>query len=271
MARKMALVPAEFAAQNLLQQHTPLAPVLNQLSHLDQQMKSVLDDVTTTPDVKLGKYYSALRRYETLQDNAAKVPVPVQILEKRAAPATEPLDQKELPVAEGEILEQVPRTQQKTAKLLLKYIKDNSNIKWNQNKELMVDGTRVPGSNIFDLVSDMTRNRKNPAAATGWQEFTDALIPQNIPEAAVGNKQRWQYIVNQLRSPAGAVSFLTEEEEDDEEGYETPKFTPSPSALKQQKRKQKKQAFSPIGTTPKQTPKRKRQNAAQFDAMYRGY
>ncbi len=276
MARKMALVPAEFATHQNLQQHMPSGAILTQLSLLDQQMKSVLDDATTSPDVKLGKYYSTLRRYETLQDNAAQIPVPVRIQEKRlpidpAAVEPTPLDQQELPVGEGEILEQVPHTQQRNAKLLLRYIKENPNIKWNRNKELVVEGSRVAGSNIFDLVSDMTRNRKNPTPATGWQEFTDTLLQQNIPEGAVGNKQRWQYIMNKRHDAPIALPILPGAQlTDEEDGYGTPTFTPSPSALRQQQKKQQKRnrKFSPLNAGTPTSRRNTRGKPTQFDTLF---
>ena len=169
MARKMALVPAELAN---LQHHSPSGAILGQLSLLDQQMKSVLDDTSTTPELKLQKYYSTLRRYETLQDNSSHMSVPVRVDEgsviKRDAPTS-------LPALESAILEQVPKPQRQSAKLLLEHVKENPDISWNQNRELVHKGSVVTGSNIFDLISDFSRNRRNQAPAQGWKEFTDAL------------------------------------------------------------------------------------------------
>ena len=200
MARKMALIPAEIAQQSSLQQHTPTGPILNQLSLLDQQMKSVLDDVSIPSELKLQHYYNTLQRYSTLQDNAAHTPIPVRI-EQPHSNRYEVPSSRELPVMENELLEHVPKTQRQTAKLLTKYIRENPDMSWNRNKELVYRGNVVPDSNIFDLVNDITRNRKHQSPARGWKQFTEALMNQNIPKSAVGNAQRWEYIVNRKRLP----------------------------------------------------------------------
>ncbi|MCP4978386.1 MAG: hypothetical protein GY931_19745, partial [Maribacter sp.] len=40
----------------------------------------------------------------------------------------------------------------------------------------------------------------------GWREFADALMAQNVPENAIGNKNRWEYIA---RRGAPDPSFTT--------------------------------------------------------------
>jgi hypothetical protein len=204
----MALVPAEMAIQTNMHMHTPAGPALQQLSLLDQQMKTVLDDYGLSPEMKLYKYYSTLNRYETLQDSARNTPVPVQVTgpvdvvrkplltAATTAAQTELSEPLLLPAGEEELLDQIPARQQKNARLLLKYVKESPEMKWNQNRELVYKGMSIPGSNIFDLISDTTRNHKGHPA-TGWQQFTEGLMKQNIPEQAVGNKERWRYILGQ--------------------------------------------------------------------------
>ena len=270
--RKMALVPAELAHTSGGNIHAPSGPVLNQLSLLDQQMKSILDDGSVAPEMKLHQYYNTLRRYETLQGNAARVPVPVTIEEKQiAVPPSAPEAAEPLPVAENELIETVPKTQRQNAKLLLKYIKENPEISWNAQKELLYRGNRVPGSNIFDLVNDTTRNRKNQVPAAGWQEFTEALMSQNIPQGAVGNRQRWQFIRNQQHSPLGVEeepdSFLSA-------------YSPSPSASglasarstakskKRKKRQRRLQGSEDEEEEEMATPRiTRRQNRQKWDAL----
>jgi hypothetical protein len=216
-------------------------------------MKSILEDSTIVPEMKLQQYYNTLRRYETLQEDTAHVPVPVTVKEPKKAPSVEP---KPLPVPENEVLETVPKTQRQNAKLLLKYIKENPEISWNDQKELVYRGNRIPGSNIFDLISDTTRNRKHQIPAVGWQEFTEALMTQNIPQGAIGNKQRWGYIRNVQDYP------LEEEEEEHLQSF-VDAYSPSPSAASiltssgsSRKKKKKKQA-SEKAVTPKNTRKLK--------------
>ena len=50
---------------------------------------------------------------------------------------------------------------QNRAKLLIQKLKDHSNvISWNDNGQLVLEGSVVPNSNIVDLVNDVMRKRK---------------------------------------------------------------------------------------------------------------
>ena len=79
--------------------------------------------------------------------------------------------------------------------VLLDHIKDNPNVEWDRStKELMYQGKKIANSSIYDLANDFARNRKNQVPAVGHEELARALIEQNIPEAAVGNKEKWGYM-----------------------------------------------------------------------------
>ena len=198
----MALIPAEMATHYQLQLHRPDVPALAQLSSLDMQMKSILESKEMTDEMKFKKYYSTLRQYEEMrQDKSETVPM---VVEKAAVP------ENVLPVAEHELLEAVPKAQQRGTKILLKYVQENPDLQWNEQKELVYKGTRIPNSNIISLVSDISRNRKNAVLPSGWKEFASALADQNIPIEAIGNKQRWAFM---NRPPSDESSqYITEED-----------------------------------------------------------
>ncbi len=204
MVRKMALVPADMAAQFSLQQHLPGVPTLNQLSLLDQQMKNILEDKNMPADMKYKQYFNTLHRYDALQENSEQKPIPVAVREEKPQQKSHVL-----PVSENELLENVPITQRRGTRLLMKYIKDNPDITWNNANEMVYKGERIPQSNIYDLVADISRNRRNQRPAVGWYQLAEALTEQNIPETAIGNKQRWaelrQDAVPQMREDVAAV------------------------------------------------------------------
>ena len=190
---KSELVPYELARHSTLQQHVPTAPTLNQLSLLDNQMKMVLDDPTMPPELKLNQYYATLRRYGAIQDNSKPAPIAVRIEPPKLQQVE--ASSRELPVPENQILESVPKAQQRSTKVLLDHIKDNPNVEWDRStKELMYQGKKIANSSIYDLANDFARNRKNQVPAVGHEELARALIEQNIPEAAVGNKEKWGYM-----------------------------------------------------------------------------
>ena len=58
--------------------------------------------------------------------------------------------------------------------LLLKKIKSNPDISWNEKRELQYKGETVQGSNVVELVNDVVSKRKyfNPQ---GWETVGEAL------------------------------------------------------------------------------------------------
>ena len=53
-------------------------------------------------------------------------------------------------------IDYVPKTMQTHAKLLIQKLKDHSDIiGWNDNGQLVLEGSIVPNSNIVDLVNDL--------------------------------------------------------------------------------------------------------------------
>ena len=208
MARKMALVPVDFANQQSspppppprVNMHTSSGPSMNQLSMLDNEMRAILDDTLMDPTLKLQNYYYTLKRYDAIRDNMGQRPSTVY---RKDVPTPEDAlraaNVKQLPVAESEILESLPKTVRTTGRLLLNYIKENPEISWGSNKEMVYRGNPIPQSNIFDLVADLARNRRSAHPPAGWKEFSEALIKQNVPRAAIGNDRHWQYIANANR------------------------------------------------------------------------
>ncbi len=191
MVRKMALIPADMAAQLSLQQHTQDAPALSQLSNLDQWMRMILEDKSLFTDLKFKQYYNTLHHYGALKENAEQTPIPVRIQDSTIKKSQHAV---QLPTNETDLLATVPLAQKRGARLLLKYVRENPEMEWNEAKELVYKGDRIPRSNIFDLISDASRSRKNAVPPIGWQEFANALIAQNVPQNAIGNKHRWEYI-----------------------------------------------------------------------------
>ena len=191
MVRKMALIPADMASQ--MNQHLPVAPDLRHLSSLDQEMMSILSDKAIPTDLKFKQYFNTLRRYDTAQENAFRESRTPALPQTPAAAAVKLPDS--LPVDEKDILDNVPKPYHRSTRLLLNYIRKNKDISWNDASELVVKGKRVPHSNIFDLVTDLSRERQGHTPPAGWKPFLSALIDQNIPKDAIGNKKKHKYVV----------------------------------------------------------------------------
>ena len=89
-------------------------------------------------------------------------------------------------------LENIPKTYQRSAKALLKELKqhqDRFQIDQNTN-EITIDGTKLTHSNLIDLISDMSRPRKRAIPPMYTGQFLKLLADLNVPEEMIGNKAR---------------------------------------------------------------------------------
>jgi len=267
----MTLIPADMAAHYQQQQHLPGVPTLTQLSNLDEQMKSILEDSSTSADLKFKLYYNALQRYEAFQQNATQKPdsaIPAQPPRNLPPAAQGP---RFLPAVEiPGLIDHVPKAQRRATTLLLNYVKDNPDLEWNEARELVYQGQRIPQSNVYDLVSDISRNRKLQSPAVGWEEFASALINQNVPQGAIGNKQRWNYMKQKRDGVA---------DDDDGDDFTTPVTTPTPN--RRTRRRQRMLSFNssssePTTSTARQGSKKKKRfhqtgkgRVVKWDKLYK--
>ena len=118
-----------------------------------------------------------------------------------------------LSTTDKQIIDSVPKTMQNRAKLLIQKLKDHSDIiSWNDNGQLVLDGSIIPISNIVYLVNDVMRKRKgfNPEYSS---TFAKAPAKINVPEGYVRNPYRidsirWYRISQDSQAPG--PSFASE-------------------------------------------------------------
>ena len=102
---------------------------------------------------------------------------------------------------------------QDRAKSLIQKLKDHSDlISWNDNGQLVLEGSIIPNSNVVDLVNDVMRKRKgfNPEHSN---TFAKALAKINVPEDYLRNPDRIDSIRWYRRlqdSQAPGPSFISE-------------------------------------------------------------
>ena len=87
-------------------------------------------------------------------------PSPVQIITHTEQTMTSESDNatpsQQLNTTYKQIIDSVPKTMQNRVKLLIQKLKDHSDIiSWNDNGQLVLEGSIVPNSNIVDLVNDV--------------------------------------------------------------------------------------------------------------------
>lgn len=97
-------------------------------------------------------------------------------------------------IAENLIVDSLPKLYKNRGSALLNFIKATDNdkrITWSKQGEVIIDGKKIIGSNIIDLVNDALRRRKsfNPQ---GRSDFARYLQSINVPRDYVGNKEYWR-------------------------------------------------------------------------------
>ena len=111
-------------------------------------------------------------------------PSPVQMITQTEQTMTSESDTSEqLSATDKQIIDSVPKTMQNHAKLLIQKLKDHSDaISWNDNGQLVLDGSTIPNSNTVDLVNDIMRKRKsfNPEHSSTFAKALAKLMYQRI-------------------------------------------------------------------------------------------
>ena len=146
-------------------------------------------------DTKAIMYAQQLQRVNQLKNQVFRPePSPVQMITHTEQTMTSESDSttpsQQLNGTDKQIIDSVPKTMQNLAKLLIQKLKDHSDvISWNDNGQLVLEGSIVPNSNIVDLVNDVMRKRKgfNPEHSN---KFAKALAKINVPDDYLRNPDR---------------------------------------------------------------------------------
>ena len=174
------------------------------------------DDVPE--DTKPTRYAQQRQRVKQLKNQVFRQePSPVQVITQTEQTMTSESDSvilsQQLSATDKQIIDSVPKTMQNPAELLIQKLKDHSDvISWNDNGQLVLEGTIVPNSNIVNLVNDVMRKRKgfNPEHSS---TFAKALPKINVPKDYVRNPDRIDSIRWYRRlqdSHAPGPSFVSE-------------------------------------------------------------
>ena len=261
---KMKMVPYD-----PLRNQEPDAPLLHQLSNLDQQLLTIVNDHTLPPELKHQKYMQTFQRYQSLK--AQQLPEPLQ---------TEPTKPK---LDTEEMLDAIPKQYKPKTRLLIQHVNKHPDIfNWTPDGQLKYEGMPIRGSNMLDLVYDFSRKR-GPFSepAIGSQQFATLLKETNAPNVAIGNPERMK---DPLLSSSRFAALLDNVSDIDEPrtperldqsgtpiGIPKTPMTGSRSARKKKKKEQKKAfdddlaaVFDPVDT---RYPKRERKPVKHYDPV----
>jgi hypothetical protein len=233
--KKMAIVPYKMLEEihRWKTEHRPQlppSPNLVQTVELQEDMSSVLDRNDISETEKAQKYGETLQKFQLAHKKALHPTTTTEMSATTTTNETVP-ESSNNPTLRERILESVPSTTRRKAKLLLQMIERHPQMSYNENGELEYAGKPVPGSNIIDLVNDVLRHRKS-FLPQGWEVFSRGLKEINVPQEFVGNRQRWLYMQKRGRQEEDELS-------EDDEFFDTSNVfpdTPPPSSKKAIKR-----------------------------------
>ena len=176
------------------------------LRGLDGEMSLVLDRTDLDQGDNIELYNQILLRYNTMANKRVKQPTRVVVVNDdgaaaaaaaaamqdggTATAAAEPLAATGRDV---DIVEIVPKSLKPKALRLMKRLRNDPSIQWNDRGGLIIEGSAIPGNNMIDLVHDVLRKRKQ-SDPVGWQPFAKHLKHINLPMELVGNVDRRQYM-----------------------------------------------------------------------------
>ena len=162
------------------------SPLTRKLSQLDEEMKTILDSQSLSEFEKARAYSEVLDKY-------------LDVKRRLQQPTTIPIvDQKPSHVQQDEKqsidLNVIPQQYRARAKNLLSHIEKQTDLDWNNKGELIVQGKPLIGSHIADLLDDTVRTKPRSATSEpiGSNTFLDGLRKSNVPQALIGNKNRFK-------------------------------------------------------------------------------
>ena len=119
----------------------------------------------------------------------------------------EPAKYEDAVIDEAEILESMPVTVRHKAKRLIRIIKENPQLTWNERGELIHKQTTIHDSSIVELISDILKQKRvGDERPLGWREFSESLAESGeISKELVPNYDSWR-VLSQNKRPVSAVA-----------------------------------------------------------------
>ena len=208
---------------------------------LDEGLRSILNTPNLPGDEKVKLYSNFLQDYLVLQKKKSDIyarPTPVTY----AQPLPQQVMQPDVDGSvEKEVMLTVPKSLKKQAGVLLERMKRDPSMGWTDRGELVLQGSKLVGTNVVDLVKDILSKRKG-VEPRGWKVFASHLADSNIPQDLVHNPDR--------------LLFMRERESEE---LDSEHLTPE-SVLEGIKRLEEKEEKKMLKKLKKQTKKKAKRN-----------
>ena len=203
--KKMILVDP---AHMLLKTSPVPDPLSDSVLSLDDEIKRILDDPNLSEHEKGLQYQQTVQKYLTRVGQAntrqwsRNTPTTTSRTPLEQTPSTEASPTPDKTSAlEKVIVGTLPKTLQNKGQMLLDYLKDATDLRWNDRGELISGGDTIKGSNVSDLIHETIRTRKLGDEPIGWKTYSNVLKQSNVPSDLILNKPRWESAGTPTTSP----------------------------------------------------------------------
>ena len=176
-------------------------PELRVLTHLEDEMRDIMDSKNISPDDKLKLFEQLRQRSNEIKNQAKSAPVlggvsstltpdPPTVPAVLPGPAVVKVEvKKEEPVLE-EIIGRISSRHKKNANKLIELINSNPDIiTSNDKEELVFNGKSIPNTKFTDLFTSLfsERQSKSLAKLEGVPSFLKALNSLHVPSNIISN------------------------------------------------------------------------------------
>jgi hypothetical protein len=97
------------------------------------------------------------------------------------------------------VLQSVPKNVKYKAKQLFKKLKSQRDIEWTDDGELIWKQTKIPKSDIVELLSDVLDKKASKKQPVGWEALSAGLKTANTPRELINNPSRWSFMQGTLK------------------------------------------------------------------------
>ena len=181
MAEKLALIDKDLLMR-LISKNTPVLPpanpVLKEMSRIDDELESTLQNSKTPDRVKSRKLNQLLFKHDNFHKQYDQPAPPPALTTPTVA---DPWEIKTVNAA--------PLKNKKLTESLMTHLKLSNKINWDSQGRLIIDGVTYPSTNILDLVHGVTRKRVKAKVPEGTSEFIRALGSINTPQELAPNME----------------------------------------------------------------------------------
>lgn len=221
-ARKMVLIPEEtFRKTNSMPEYMPQHQTQDQgechedtnkiksvqtpgtvLSRLDSEMYKILNFSNKSAYDKWQLYSQVLHRFlQFLKDDYDELNTEsISNVDRN----DDEIDEKKfISSQDRHIIKTVPQKYRDKAAQLISRLHQagQHQIFWDENDRVSIDGQKIEGSNIVDLINDAMRWRKTVAKPVGREQFSHLIEKIGVPKEFIGNEKFWNKNQNAKGTP----------------------------------------------------------------------